>query len=406
MVNDAAAYAAALAVVVTPWAIVVQMNEGLLEYTRMRAVLYQPPPGPVYASLLELNPVRELTPDPPPAPRPAVVGFLWNPGVDEALRRRLERQQGLRPLDERDAHGRWRYEVPNIYDVSLFNLNSYITDGAGFEWDRLREIRSGLPARDHVLLWLQQMALLIPILLLISAVLEVRRSRYRLDAVPQDAWRLLLAGLFLAFVDSALLRQPSYVVIVAPVTAALSAWFLARKRALTRGCAVAVLIPTSFAAIVWARDAPIFRPSDLGDSVSDAVAQLFASPPVNGRPAFQYLHDCTASGDRLLVTGSTPFHVSYYAERPIAGGHLSWHHGWRSDSVHEEQSFALLKSQSVPFAVSTNDRVLDDFRRYPKIREYLVKHYVEVEGSNGLLLVDARRRPTGRFGSTGLPCFR
>jgi hypothetical protein len=106
------------------------------------------------------------------------------------------------------------------------------------------------------------------------------------------------------------------------------------------------------------------------------------------------------------VTGSTPFNVSYYAQRPIAGGHLAWKHGWRADQQHEQESLALLRQQSVPFAVSTRDPVLTDFRRYPAIREYLLKNYAEVEGSQGKILVDTRRRASGRFGPEGFPCFR
>ena len=407
MVNDGAAYVVAAAVVVMPWAIVVQMNEGLVEYVQTRSTMYEEPErAVVYASLLELNPVRALTPSPTPAPTPAVVGFLWNDNVDEALRHQLERQHGLRLLDARDAHGRWQYEVSNVYDMGLFKLDPYISDGAGFKWSRLEDIRWHVPAHENALLWLQQMVLLIPLLLLVTGGFELWRGRHRSDAGPPDAGRMVLAGTFLAVVDSALIRQPSYMVIVAPVTAALSARFLVAKTAVRRGCAIGTLLLTGVATLVWVRDTPLFRPSEFVDSVSGAFSQLLASPPVNGNPSFRYLHDCTAPGDRLLVTGMTPFQVSYYAQRPIAGGHLYWRSGWRSGPVYEEQSLSLLQRQSVPIAVSTRKHVLDDFRRYPKIHEYLVKNYVEVEGSDGKILVDARRRPTGRFGPMGFPCFR
>ena len=46
----------------------------------------------------------------------------------------------------------------------------------------------------------------------------------------------------------------------------------------------------------------------------------------------RYVHDCTSPGDRVLVTGSTPFQVGYLVERPIAGGHLFWRDGWRRDA--------------------------------------------------------------------------
>jgi hypothetical protein len=121
---------------------------------------------------------------------------------------------------------------------------------------------------------------------------------------------------------------------------------------------------------------------------------------------FRYLHDCTAPGDRVLVTGSTPSQVNFLAERPFAGGHILWHHRWLSDPVHEGQSLTRLQQQSVPFAFSTTDPVLDDFKSYPRIRAYLVQHYVELEGSYGLLLIDTRRKPTGTFAMLGFPCFR
>jgi hypothetical protein len=76
-----------------------------------------------------------------------------------------------------------------------------------------------------------------------------------------------------------------------------------------------------------------------------------------------------------------------------------------SDPVRQRQLLTMLEQQSVPFAFSTHDPLLEDLKRYPLIREYILRHYVEVEGTDGLLLVDARRMPTSRFGRLGLPCF-
>jgi hypothetical protein len=163
--------------------------------------------------------------------------------------------------------------------------------------------------------------------------------------------------------------------------------------------------------------------------VPDVFVELLASPPIDGfapldevrsldrsnwndqevhtvEVLLRYIHDCTAPGDRVLVTGQTPFQVGYYLERPIAGGHLFWHEGFRSDPVRERQSLELLQRQSVPFAYSTHDPVFDDFKRYPRTLEYLRRHYVELEGSRGLVLVDTRRQATGMFEHLGFPCFR
>lgn len=410
LLRDSAAYVGVVAVVLAPWLVVVQMSEGLIEYARMRAAMYEEPADRVvYSALLTLNPARQLLPEPPPPPTPAVVGFFWKPETNEAQQRQLERQVGLRLLADRDSRGRLRYEVANVYDLGLFALDPYITDGSGFEWDRLEELRDGLPTHDNTALWLEQMSLLVPMLLLLSAAVGFWRSRYRSDTpLRADACRMLLAGSFLALVDASLFRQPSYMTTVAPVTAALSARFLAARSLTVRSGAIVALLLTSFAAFVWTRDSVIYRPSQFAHSVSQAFKQLWPSPPVDGSPSqsLRYLYQCTVPGDRLLVTGSTPYQVSYYAQRPFAGGHLFWNEGWRSDPLHQQQLLALIERQSVPFAFSTHDPVMEEFKRYSKIWQYLEDNYLEVEGFQGRLLIDKRRQPTGTFGPTALPCFR
>ena len=58
MVKDVFAYAVAVVVIVTPWAVFVQFNEGLSEYFRMRAALYQGLQGDLLGALLvRMNPV-------------------------------------------------------------------------------------------------------------------------------------------------------------------------------------------------------------------------------------------------------------------------------------------------------------------------------------------------------------
>jgi hypothetical protein len=322
--RDIAAYAMTIAILLAPWAIVVQMNEGLPDYVRTRAALFEEPArAVVYASLLDPSP----------------------------LRRALSSQ-----------HAAW---------------------------------------------WLHQTALLAPLLLLMSGTVAALRSRSRSQPVPPDAARMVVAGLFLVVIDSVLFRESSYVVIVAPLTAALGARLFTARTHAGRACAIAVLLLTGSAAVVWAREATLFRPSAYTTVLPNAFTRLLApSPEYEDDWRFGYARDCTDPGDRVLVTGMTPFHVSYFAQRPIAGGHLYWRSGWRADPAHEAQSLALLQRQSVPYAISTRNPVLDDFEKYPKIREYLVKHYVVLEGSNGLVLVDSRRQPTGRVGPKGLPCFR
>jgi hypothetical protein len=329
LMRDAAAYMAAVAIVLAPWLTAVAMTEGLTYYTRSRAELFEGTPGIAYASLVHIN--------------------------------------------------------------------------------SLRTIRLPLTASTNdAIVWVQQMALLVPIALVLLGLREFWRGRAS-ESTRGDACRMLFAGGFLAIVDVALVRQPSYVVVVAPVTAALSARLLASHSTVGRVCVATLGILTTVAALVWLKGNPLYdlsRPLELSRSVEKTFARLIAYPPDYEFLPFQYLRECTAPGDHILVTGLTPPHVSYYAQRPIAGGHIRWRRGWRSDPAHEAQSLALLQHQSVPIAFSTADPVLDTFKSYPHIRAYLEKYYAPVEGTKGFILVDTRREPTSTFGPERFPCFR
>jgi hypothetical protein len=403
--RDAAAYAMAVLVVLAPWLVAVERSEGLLEYARSRAQLFQGQPGAAYASLLHLNPVRTFSSPSLPPPRAGRVVVSWDDTVDEALRQQLERTYALHFV-MRDGRGRWHYELPNVFDLRLLDLEGYVNDTEGFQWDLLHDVRRHVPVRENVILWVQQMALLVPIALCAAGAYNWPR-RDNPDSKQNDARRLFLAGSVLFIVDTALLRQPSYVVVVAPMTAALAARFLASRVMAGRISAFALAGLTLAAALFWMRGGPLFQaPSELVRSVRGTFAQLTVTPPKTGNLSLQYVRACTVPDDHVLVTGGTPLDVSYYTQRAIAGGQINWHSGWRSDAAHEAESLALLERQSVPIAVSTEDPVLENFRRYPQIRAYLERYYVPVEGTDGFLMVDTRQRATGTFGPRRFPCFR
>ena len=450
--RDGAAFAATVAVILTPWLILVHTSEGLEEYVRLRAYLYEEwsARSSPYRWLRSMNPVRALSAEELPPPKAARVSFEWVGTVDPARRDQLERQHGLRWRQGPDANGRWQYDVSNVFDAGLLELEPYVTHTDDFNWSLLRASRSWLPAPEHAQTWLFQVSLVLPLLLLAGAGLDLLRRWWRAESVPHDTYRIILAAAFLAIIESRLFRETSYFVVVAPLTAAFSARLLAGPervgsdlrvpdqrvrlgtlfRLTGRALAFGVLFVTSVAAIAYMRESGILQPLELIGDIHPTFAALLVSPPIDGyappdavprydrttwseadhnakmRVLLRYVHDCTRPGDRLLVTGSTPYDVGYYAERSIAGGHLFWHHVWRSDPSHEMQSLTMLQRQSVPFAISTTDPVLDDFKRYPRIRDHLVQHYVALDGAEGLLLVDTRRQPTGTFGALGFPCFR
>jgi hypothetical protein len=254
-----------------------------------------------------------------------------------------------------------------------------------------------------------------------------------------NALRLLLAGIVLTIVDAKLFREVSYAHLVAPVTAAMAAHFLTvpqRPRLLDRArLALAGVVAAATAPTVLACMSPaaLFG-AENRERLPRVAGQMLHSPPIDNQITravadrimtendhaawlrgevgqwpeilLRYMHDCTADGDRVLVSGSTPFHIGYLVERPVAGGHVFWHHRWLADPQHEAKMLALLQKQSVPFAFSTHDPVLVDLRPYPTIQRYFASYYKPLPGSHDLLLIDTRRTPTSTFGVYGFPCFK
>jgi len=426
--SDCLAYAVAAAISLMPWAGLVQSSEGLWAYGAARADKYERAQIP-YHRLLTLDPLlRTLRPAALPPPKAATVVFEWESGVNESMSRQLEREYHLRLLEGRDPEERLRYELPNVYDMRLLALRPFVNRDNGFQWERLDEVQSGRPARGDALLVLEQLTLLVPLLLLASAAAATLRSWWNAQRVPTDALHKWLAGTLLVVIDGALFRESSYLVAVAPFTAAGSACFMAASAPTTvtslalggrdvagrllrhtgRIVAVALLVLATYAAHVWSGGLQVLRrpATELIGSVSTSLALWVTAPPPTLSDTIQYLRECTGTHDRLLVGGMTPFDVNYYSGVPMAGGHLYWHSGWRSDPGREAESLALLARQSVPFAVSSSDPMMDDFKRYPRIRAYLTRYYVALEGTAGRILVDHRRQPVRTWGVRNYPCFR
>jgi hypothetical protein len=304
---------------------------------------------------------------------------------------------------------------------------------------RLEALNSWLPAKEPARIWMAQISTVIPFLLIGSAGISLVRSRREGTAPPLQALRLLLAGAVLVLVDAKLFREASYAHLVAPLTAAMGAHFLRVPRPsslagwtrLGLACVVAGFTAVSAFRCMDARD--LLSQNNL-ERVPEVFAGMLLSPPIdflvtraqadqamgeNSRERWnrgdvgawpevllRYMHDCTASGDRVLVSGQTPFQMGYLIERPIAGGHLFWHFRWRSDPGQEAELLALLERQSVPFAFSTHDPVLGDLAAYPRLHQYFEANYRVVPGSREQMLVDARRAPTGTFGPYEFPCFK
>ena len=381
MATNLAACALAGAMLVVPWAIAVERSEGLVNYVEARAAINRAwsVQRSVFLSVLDMNPVRTLTPSEP-----------TDLGPDAG------------PYD------RWL---------------------------------ATLPGRAAGLDWLHQMTVLTTLLALGAALVPLARGRGRGEQAFRNGCRLLVVAALVALVERQLFREPSYYVLIAPLVAALGARLLAGPRddrhplvpswvaRAGRGVGALALLVTLMAVASYAKESNILEPVYQIGHLRQTFARLMASPPVDGLVPpgaadavtahqwgelgmgdrsdllVRYLHDCSAPGDHLLVSGQTPYQIAYYANRPVAGGHLYWHDVWRADPMRQQQSLALLKRQSVPFAYATHNAMLQDLERYPQIRAYVEAHYRPLPGSDGRLLYDTRRRATGTFAKLGFPCF-
>jgi hypothetical protein len=404
LITDALAFAAGLAIVLGPWAVVVQRTEGFANFARDRASLYVPSNWSL-ASAVFRNPLSDMMPPPLPV-RPGDISFVWYNSVDAATRDGLARRLGLRVLEQpAEPHGRWRYASPNVNDVALLDLVPHVDFVEGVPFGDLERARNRLPSPQWARDFLRQSAGLVPLVLLAAALVTAWRARRAGLPVHPDVYKMVLAGSVLGAIEQSLFRESGYVVVALPTAAGLSACLLAAASPVARLATGAGLAASGFAAWIWAADTTLFSPSQYGEAMSVVAGAVMASPPVLDA-RFTYIRECTEPTDHVFVTGPTPYHVTYFSQRRTAAGHMWWPYHWRADPEGEAKSLELLQRQSVPIAISTQKPVLNDLERYPRIQEYMRQHYTAIDGGKGQLLVDTRHRPTGVHAGTGYPCFK
>jgi hypothetical protein len=126
-------------------------------------------------------------------------------------------------------------------------------------------MRSLFPSVANAQLWLMQVALIVPVILLASALLPLVRPSPSAKVQPNTSHIIVACG-FLLGAESRLFREPSYVVAVGPLVAALAAPLLSLRQPGTSnsgcsgGIAIAVFALTVYAIAGWVRDTNIFHP--------------------------------------------------------------------------------------------------------------------------------------------------
>ncbi len=123
----------------------------------------------------------------------------------------------------------------------------------------------------------------------------------------------------------------------------------------------------------------------------------------------RYVHDCTQSGDRLLMTWSAP-EMNVFSRRAFAGGETALLPVFRDPSSYEPAVLARLARQSVPIVLVDPDE-LEHFRQsYPAISKYLDARFHKVgeftpDPRKIHIYAEIHRQQAGTDAEFGWPCF-
>ena len=440
-------------VLLVPFLAFVQLNGGVIEYFR-RAMVYAQrdaertsfiPPRFEYGSG---EPLVRI--DPPPIPPPAEINVRWAPTVAGADRLVREQKYSLQNPERREGTT-WAYVLA---DTSRRNIEAlvrdpHVEDTHGLDRDRFTasaasepptglwaffaRVRPGpeLNSQGNALAWLYYLFVsLAPI----AACVGWRRWRGPAQD-RMDVPYMLPAIVLMAILSVTLLSRGATAIRLPDASAPLavvSGWLFAatKRRALARTAALITVLLTARAAVILGDVERRWDSADLDGGVRAALErtqrlarELAVSPPLRGLPSLdhpgslrlaEYVHSCTAPGDRLFIFGNYP-EVYFFAARPFAGSHVWLVPGFYSSSRDQQTIVARLQRWPVPIVVTEPHAEYDDaYRRYfPEVTAFLDGRYKDAGdvafGDIKLrVLVDATRRPSGTFRSSGgasLPCF-
>lgn len=448
---DLGRYAAIGLLLVSPFLVFVQTTTGLTRYVtgispqvdRVSSVQFNRLPIHVDTS----QPLLEWTPAPERR-----IKVRWDEQVDEATRRRLEREHGLtHPDHEEDTT--WSYVLADDRRERLGALvrDPAVADTHGIDRGRLvldveepfyvrvqrwlpllrARVAPGVFTRENALAWFYYVTFLVPIVSL--AVLAWRLRRGTLDR-REAAVIAMAATLSFVIVQTLVRGSPdSRLADVANPIAILGAWLLGcslpppgawrQPRALLRfapaGVATlvtvwAVAVDASFLANlevtriltgpagIWWRLGVVSerlreRPIDTWQAEAPGIPGL-------GR----YVFACTRPDDRLFVTWFAP-QIVFYAERPFAGGQVYLTANWHASPDDQRLTIERLRRERVPIVL---ERVDGEYPvRFPLVYEYVHAHYVDApmhaEGMQTFrVLVQRNLEPTGTYEPLHLPCYR
>jgi hypothetical protein len=124
-------------------------------------------------------------------------------------------------------------------------------------------------------------------------------------------------------------------------------------------------------------------------------------------PFMKYLDRCTSRDDRLMMTNLFP-EVYVLSDRGFAGGQIAFLEGFYASEGEQANTISRMQQQSVPFVLVVEGQALHMPRLMSYIEgRYSPMVHVEVPGTDGVqVLVDRMRRSARTDASTGWPCFQ
>ncbi|MBI4886836.1 MAG: hypothetical protein HY824_07065 [Acidobacteria bacterium] len=454
----------ALVVLLLPFFVMVQRDEGVVSYfrerirmaTQMEASSRRPVPFHVDASA-PADWLRVLP------PYPARVFVTWKPEVTGDRRAALERKYSLTGgrntnagqrgtdweyalVDTRTANIRAIVEDPAAGDTGLIDRTRFRPAEESWIIDAQRAVplfRLSIAPRywhaDNAAAALHYLSRAVPFALLLLLVVSWSRG-YAGAFMPEASAKTFTTAVLAAVAFTALVRRVGYfmdhtaLATIAGACLVGHALHAHRQRApwpvrLLSGATAAVFV------LVWVCGALTYARSTTSLKVMNdnwrglwwrrSVLQFQAysvAPPIDtyaphdrvgGTSLIRYVYECTTPDDRVWVM-TDMFNFPYYTERRIVG-HLYWDAGFLSSPEHQRRTLAMVERDPVPIIISSGRTdPMEHFKQYPLVYDYVARRYtrryVIQAARTGLpdfyVLADNRRTPSGTYGDFGLPCFR
>lgn len=449
----AMAYAGVVLLLVSPYLAYVEYHLGLVDYFRLGAQISRTEARSGSWSW----PVLRIAPGPLLVVRPrtreelARIHVRWRGDVDDDVRRQHERALGLAYAEPDQAERTWRYWIEpegrdrlarlaaleQVEDTYGFDRRTFELQGgpeglhAWLVRSGLTRVRPGPPIASVVSRENAAVALFYVVRLLPLAVFVVWWQRRRAGRGDADSAAVPLACVVTAVCAIGLMREAvgHRVLDVYGTVPILVAWLGAvalshrpslgsARLAVAAGLAFVVLATGRVTATdehirntqVLEGPAAVLRRAGTVAATTRQWPWPLQWPANEDWRVARYVHDCTAPGDRLLVTWEAPEYY-VFSRRAFAGGETLLWPPFRPPHTYEAGVVERLKTQSVPIVLHEAGRLAEFAEMYPRLIAYLEARYRRAgdrdfgPGHHVLVYVERGREVRGRDREFGWPCF-